>query len=34
MKNEVYFGITLRIVVIFVVGMMWTFVPGECCYKY
>ena len=29
MKNEVYFGIALRIVVIFVVGMMWTYVPGE-----
>ena len=29
MKNEVYFGIALRIVVIFIVAMLWTYIPDQ-----
>ena len=29
MKNEVYFGIAIRIIVICVLGMLWTYVPDE-----
>ena len=29
MKNEVYFGIAIRIIVIFLIGMLWTFVPDQ-----
>ena len=29
MKNEVYFGISVRIIVVFMVAMLWTFVPDQ-----
>jgi hypothetical protein len=29
MKNEVYFGVAIRIIILFVCGMLLTFIPNE-----